>query len=366
MVELGTHLDEKHTVKERAEVEEGFKLLRNDDKWMLSTGKIVEDSLYTFGKLHIADHPSQSLIFDAENAASYIENNVFTLEEIQEIEAFKPKEFERLPNEIREYLNKFNCQSTNALRSVLYEKQSWEENYQRDQHFDLDWIKHSVYTLLRQYESGSLKKDHLENWYNVHIWSIIDSAFDDLEELEIISKVRKPMGYRFDFLIRESNPKSTCSLEYGASEVAKDLELNGNKVLKEGGEKLPKVLKDMLDLLIERKQGDCDDLSTVGIVHSGLHLRVILADRPKGYVTRVTSYKELRLSTDITGFGEQVLPVLVQIYKIKTHVKKVYNLVKEKSKNKANESDWLDNCIKNISGIITPVTSTSTETPFHK
>lgn len=77
------------------------------------------------------------------------------------------------------------------------------------------------------------------------------------------------MGYRFDFLIRESNPKSTCSLEYGASEVAKDLELNGNKVLKEGGEKLPKVLKDMLDLLIERKQGDCDDLSTVGIVHSG-------------------------------------------------------------------------------------------------
>ncbi|KAG1373919.1 hypothetical protein G6F61_009767 [Rhizopus arrhizus] len=292
MVELGTHLDEKHTVKERAEVEEGFKLLRNDDKWMLSTGKIVEDSLYTFGKLHIADHPSQSLIFDAENAASYIENNVFTLEEIQEIEAFKPKEFERLPNEIREYLNKFNCQSTNALRSVLYEKQSWEENYQRDQHFDLDWIKHSVYTLLRQYESGSLKKDHLENWYNVHIWSIIDSAFDDLEELEIIrgegsslassirksrkrtiqdvnSKVRKPMGHRFDFLIRESNPKSTCSLEYGASEVAKDLELNGNKVLKEGGEKLPKVLKDMLDLLIERKQGDCDDLSTVGIVHSG-------------------------------------------------------------------------------------------------
>lgn len=95
-------------------------------------------------------------------------------------------------------------------------------------------------------------------------------------------------------------------------------------------------------------------------------MRVILGDRPEGYVTRVTSYKELKLSTEITGFGEQVLPVLVQIYKIKTHVTKVYNSIKEKSKNKANESDWLDNCIKNTPGTIIPITSTSTETSFHK
>lgn len=52
--------------------------------------KIVEDSLYALGKLHIADHPFQSLFFDVDNSASYIENNVFTVEEIQEIEAFKP------------------------------------------------------------------------------------------------------------------------------------------------------------------------------------------------------------------------------------------------------------------------------------
>lgn len=32
-------------VREKAEVEEGFKTLRNDDKWTLSTGKIVEDGL---------------------------------------------------------------------------------------------------------------------------------------------------------------------------------------------------------------------------------------------------------------------------------------------------------------------------------
>ncbi|KAG1469571.1 hypothetical protein G6F56_003186 [Rhizopus delemar] len=95
MVDLRTYLNENHiTVKERAEAEEGFKTLRNDDKWSLSTSKVIEDSLYAFGKSHIADYPSQSLIFNADNSASYIENNVLTLEEIQEIEAFKLHEYD--------------------------------------------------------------------------------------------------------------------------------------------------------------------------------------------------------------------------------------------------------------------------------
>ncbi|EIE90134.1 hypothetical protein RO3G_14845 [Rhizopus delemar RA 99-880] len=78
----------------------------------------------------------------------------------------------------------------------------------------------------------------------------------------------------------------------------------------------------MLDILIEEKQGDCGDLSTVDMLHSALHLSVIVADRPKEYIARITSYNKLKLSMEITGFGEQVLPVLVHIYKLKTHVKK--------------------------------------------
>lgn len=70
------------------------------------------------------------------------------------------------------------------------------------------------------------------------------------------SQVRKPMDYRFYFLIRESFPNSMCNLEYRAAEVAKDLAL-------------AKVLKDMFNLLNENKQSNCGDLSTVGIVHSG-------------------------------------------------------------------------------------------------
>ena len=49
-----------------------------------------------------------------------------------------------------------------------------ETNYNKDKSFDLDWIKRTIYTLARLYEDGSLNKDHLEQWYNIHVWSFID------------------------------------------------------------------------------------------------------------------------------------------------------------------------------------------------
>lgn len=77
------------------------------------------------------------------------------------------------------------------------------------------------------------------------------------------------MGRRFDYLIRQINPNSSSSLEFGASEVDKNYKLNGNKMIKERGKKLPKVLKDMLDLLVKENEGDYSNLCTVGVVHSG-------------------------------------------------------------------------------------------------
>jgi hypothetical protein len=48
--------------KERTEVGNGFKTLIESRKWTLSTGTIVEDKLYGFGKTCYPSHPSQSLI----------------------------------------------------------------------------------------------------------------------------------------------------------------------------------------------------------------------------------------------------------------------------------------------------------------
>lgn len=73
------------SVKPRTEVEECFRILRDNAKWTLTTLKTIEDSLYAFGKLKIVNHPSQSLIFDIDYSDSYIENGVFIEKEIKEI-----------------------------------------------------------------------------------------------------------------------------------------------------------------------------------------------------------------------------------------------------------------------------------------
>lgn len=75
------------------------------------------------------------------------------------------------------------------------------------------------------------------------------------------------MGQQFDFLISEDSLKNTNGFEYGTSEVDKNYGLNGNKMIKERGDRLPKALKDMSDLL-KKKREDCSHLYTVGVLHS--------------------------------------------------------------------------------------------------
>lgn len=62
------------------------------------------------------------------------------------------------------------------------------------------------------------------------------------------------MGRRFDFPVKKNYPKSTNSLECGAAEVAK------KKVILKRNMKLPKVLKDILDMFL---QGDASNVRLV-------------------------------------------------------------------------------------------------------
>ncbi|KAI9468879.1 MAG: hypothetical protein EXX96DRAFT_623795 [Benjaminiella poitrasii] len=266
---------------------------------------------------------------------NHIKNDVFTEEESEEIKAYKNFKPTELPDDIKQYLNKFNCQSTADIRKLLDEKQSWEEYYDREKHFDLDWIKHSVYTL------KSLKR-----------------TIEDVN-----NHVRQLMGRRFDYLIREINPKSTGSLEFGASEVDKNYKLNGNKMIKKRETKLPKALKDMLDLLVKENKGDYSHLCTVGVVNSGLHMKVIIADRLKGYITRIADGKALQIPIDTTSFGEKVLPILVQVYYLKVLFKDTFESVKKGDNKLTDDCNWLDYCLDKATTIITCATSTSTETP---
>ncbi|KAI7861421.1 hypothetical protein BDF14DRAFT_1738729, partial [Spinellus fusiger] len=58
--------------------------------------------------------------------------------------------------------------------------------YVRSKLFDLDWVKHSIYILLQKYKDKSFELDHNEQWYNVHIWGLIDCCFGNIKDVEVL------------------------------------------------------------------------------------------------------------------------------------------------------------------------------------
>ncbi|RCH79707.1 hypothetical protein CU098_003892 [Rhizopus stolonifer] len=126
-------------------------------------------------------------------------------------------------------------------------------------------------------------------------------------------------------LVRDTAPSHEESLEYGEGEMKIRYEQNGAKSMTEGSLKLFKTLKDMLDHLI-LKNNDFRGIKAFGIVHSGLTMQVITADRPHQYITRISRGKELRIPSNVEKFGTEVLPVLVQIWQLKQQILKIYRI----------------------------------------
>lgn len=62
-------------------------------------------------------------------------------------------------------------------------------------------------------------------------------------------------------------------------------------------------------------------------------MKMDIADRPKGYITRITDNKALQMPTDITSFGEKMLLIPIQVYYLKVLSKNVFESVR-KSDNK--------------------------------
>lgn len=69
--------------RDRSEVAKGFSKLSQNEKWVLSTGTVVEDKLYDFSKSCLSSHPSQSLILDINDLDVYVENKIFAAKQVQ-------------------------------------------------------------------------------------------------------------------------------------------------------------------------------------------------------------------------------------------------------------------------------------------
>lgn len=173
--------------KEHPENAASFKGLNDKEKWKLSTGTVVEDVLYEFSKRCIVDHPACSMILDLEDL-TYVNEKLFTTGEIEEMKKQTPMNIiSKIPKKLCDYIEHFNCDNLKDLPKRLADTQGWEkEEYDLNNHHDLDWIRHTIYSYVRLYESGELNTVQKEQWYNKHAWLPVDIVFNNIGSIQIV------------------------------------------------------------------------------------------------------------------------------------------------------------------------------------
>jgi len=209
-------------------------------------------------------------------------------------------------------------------------------------------------TVLREYQTESLKKIHHEQWYGMHLWCpIVDRCFDDIEDMEAIrgeacsaasghrknadrtasashKMKRQKIGRKGDLILR-----SSTNLEFGGGEAGKTYTSEkGTKWLVESGLKLPKMLKDMLmDLAkeVEWSTTVLRTLTTVGFVHGDRRQMVLELDCPDGYVCRLTRGNVYKVADSIATHSVETLPLILMTWRAKAMVRDCVNNVRKRA-----------------------------------
>ncbi|KAG2175299.1 hypothetical protein INT44_007787, partial [Umbelopsis vinacea] len=306
-----------------------FRKMSPEEKWTLSTGKVVEDELYKFGKKCNHEHPCHSWILDTKDK-NYTKEGHFTEEELEEIHSLTPVTFPDIPVDIDNYMQSLDATTTADLR-IQCAKCPLSEPFNRDKDFDAEWVLSSVRMMIHEYESGNLRTSHNELWYMLRIWSMVDRLFDNMPGLEtvrgdsasistslrkneertsssVIRMKRKIMGRRGDLLLQKG------TAEYGCAEAGAKFDgPNGSKRMVESGLKTPKMLKDMLNnlaIICQQEEARVVGLRTVGFILSGLTMEILTMDAPNGYITRLTRSKLYQVPKEVSSVNAILLPLL--------------------------------------------------------
>ncbi|RUP43198.1 hypothetical protein BC936DRAFT_137490, partial [Jimgerdemannia flammicorona] len=314
-----------------------YNSMENDKKWVLTTGTIVEDALYDFGVKCMHEHLCHSFVVDPDDE-NYLNEGVFTQHELEEIRDFQKKVLPPVPRDLLLYLDSFRMGTTADLRRLVFRQEAMDQNFDRHKDFDRDWIRNTVYNLLREYEADSLTKKHLELWLLIHVGSFIDKAFEDISGIvavrgescclassarkngkrtvaALIMLKRKMLGRRSDLIIRK------ISMEYGCAEAGRLFEgEKGTKLLREKGLKTPKMLKDIFNNLCAAVDGDeqkVRKLESIGFLHAGLVMSLLRLDSPAGYTCRVSCSKSLEIPSQVAEFSSKALPVILLAWRAK-------------------------------------------------
>ncbi|KAF0436972.1 hypothetical protein F8M41_004549 [Gigaspora margarita] len=312
----------------RQEIEAAYKTMKKEQMWRLKSGRYVEEVLYKIGLSLTYEHNVHSFIIDAEDETV---KKHFDERELEEISDASGPLVPNLSDDVIEYLKKFlNKKSIKEIRQTINEKDDrFDVDYDKEVYHDLDYIRLTIYSLVREIENAHLDCENLEQWYNCHIWNaIFDQSFGNMKEISVV----RGDGCKGDWIIR-TNSKGNKN-EFGYGEVGKTwIDKSGIKFLREVSLKSLKTLKDMLIDLMRTCKWNPDALSklqTVGVVHSGLVMMVIRMDNPKGYICRVNRSNIMEVPHNEENFSD-ILEILAAVLNLKSIVKQTMKIVDMKS-----------------------------------
>ncbi|KAI7894488.1 uncharacterized protein EV154DRAFT_498856 [Mucor mucedo] len=181
----------------------------------------------------------------------------------------------------------------------------------------------------------------------------------------ITKATRLRYGHKCDIIFRQYSNGHSVPLELGACEAKSIIEdESGTNFREEGFFKLPRILKDMLDCLLQEINFDdrSTAIRTVGFIHSGLSSTLIKLDRPTKYISRVSRCSTLKISSSVVQFGSTVLPVILSTWVCCEMVKEVFKIISQDKEVNEDDISLFDNFLERTPLPAMPATSASSET----
>ncbi|KAG0643436.1 hypothetical protein HOY80DRAFT_945688 [Tuber brumale] len=331
--------------------------MASDCKWVLASGRAVEDVIFNtstaMDTATFAHSLSQSFVLDTSDP---VMKSWFTEDEWNEIIASVlplPKPDAVLADSLKRF---FPVKSTTMLREVLDKQGYLPEGVSYDSkiHYNSQWADVVIrrFLMLLEAPGEPLRTSHLEDWYSSYVWSsILDDSLLNLPGMTVERKespcratslrknrrrqklsTRMKLGSRLDAIIRTSEDDYH---EYGAMEVARTF-TGGVTSTKWLGDafKLVKALRDMLPRLHELVNGDAEitrRVQVVGVCTAGLALQYVRLGHPGiGHVCLLKREGLVQVPKGVGGGLAELLKVLMTVAQLKEVVRVSAEAVEER------------------------------------
>lgn len=281
-VSRSTSSNYKLTDSEKKLIVDLYNGISTSSKWSLSTGKFVDDQMKQLAKESVYEHPVHSMILDPDDPTW---KKYFTDTELNEIRHYSPPKLPNIPDDLQEYLNTYDQNWNSGKELYIFAD---DQKHDPVTEFDKKWIRESMVRMSELFlYSDRLQLSNASEDDLLHdVWPFVYRAFKDRDAKALLGerasgavalakneerglearnkRSRKAIGDKLDILFK------ICFNEHGVCEVGKDnVTIVDDKYLDDGLTKLPKILRDMLSLLVQTNPYKINNLTTVGFLVMG-------------------------------------------------------------------------------------------------